>query len=215
MNEEQAVLDFFLQEENRPLALIAAQHLDELRQRLNNEFWAAARDGLDALVYEKALPWKSVLIEDKNSEDCLLGLYLQPASEQRVFLRPFMEQQFIGNSFRVYFGLMWSQSPEPAQQGLEAVRLLQQGLEARGFKQSEHLFAWQWLAWHPRRRDFLMRFSRQRQDLLDESLQLWKSLLIEHGELLNSANQALAAAPRSVAVSLDQLRSSLKSTPRA
>lgn len=214
MNEEQAVLDFFSQDENLPLALIAAQHLDELRQRLNNEFWIAARDGLDALIVENRLPWQSVLIEDKNAEDCLLGVYLQPTSEQRVFLRPFMEQQFIGNSFRVYFGLMWNQSPEPAQKSLSEVSSLQLQMENRGFKQSEHLFAWQWLAWHPRRRDFLMRFSRQRPELMDESLKLWGSLLIEHGNELDAANAALASAPRSAAVSLDQLRASLNRPAR-
>ncbi len=72
MNEEQAVLDFFAQEENLPLALIAAEHLDSIRLRLNNEFWGLLRKRLDELLAQHDLPWTSQLTEDRNAEDCLV-----------------------------------------------------------------------------------------------------------------------------------------------
>lgn len=74
MNDEQAVLDFFAQEENLPLALIAAEHLDAIRLRLNNEFWTALRERLDAWLAQQALPWSTLITEDRNNEDITIKL---------------------------------------------------------------------------------------------------------------------------------------------
>ncbi|HEY5994204.1 MAG TPA: hypothetical protein VIU46_06330 [Gallionellaceae bacterium] len=212
MNEEQAVLDFFAQEENLPLALIAAEHLDAIRLRLNNEFWHRLREDLDGLLAQHELPWTSELTEDRNAEDCVVGLHLQPASESRVFLRPFMEQQFTGSGYRIYYGLIWSTAPAPEQKSLPAVTSLSAALEQDGFKQGDNFFAWQWLPWHPRRRDFLMAYSGNRDRLLSDVLQPWQYLLLACGEQLQLANLALDAPTESRAnISLDQLRSKLPS----
>ena len=212
MNEEQAVLDFFAQEKNLPLALIAAEHLDAIRLRLNNEFWRSLHQRLEAFLAEQALPWSCLPTEDRNSEDCLVGLHLQPAAEARVFLRPFMEQQFTGNGYRIYHGLMWSTPPAPAQKSLPAVAALSDTLQQAGFKQGDNFFAWQWLPWHPRRRDFLLAFAGNRERLLDNAMQPWQYLLSARGEQLHTANRALGApAGSSTSISLDQLRSKLPS----
>ncbi len=212
MNEEQAVLDFFAQEENLPLALIAAEHLDSIRLRLNNEFWRQLRERLDVLLAQHDLPWTSELTEDRNVEDCLVGLHLQPVSGARIFLRPFMEQQFTGSGYRIYYGLIWNASPEPAQKSLPALTPLSEALERDGFKQGDNFFAWQWLPWHPRRRDFLLRFSGDRDKLLEDAMQPWQYLLLACGTQLHQANLALdAPAGSNVSISLDQLRSKLPS----
>ncbi len=212
MNEEQAVLDFFAQEDNLPLALIAAEHLDAIRQRLNNEFWQQLRGRLDDLLAQHNLPWTSEITEDRNAEDCLVGLHLQPSSQARVFLRPFMEQQVTGNGYRIYYGLIWNTAPAAAQKSLAALDSLSGVLERDGFKQGDNFFAWQWLPWHPRRRDFLLAFSKNRERLLDDVMQPWQYLLLACGEQLQTANQALdAPAGSSVSISLDQLRSKLPS----
>jgi hypothetical protein len=212
MNEEQAVLDFFGQEENLPLALIAAEHLDAIRLRLNNEFWQSLHERLAALLAQHALAWSCLPTEDRNAEDCQVGLHLQPAAESRIFLRPFMEQQFTGAGYRIYHGLMWSAPPAPAQKSLPAVAALSSALEQAGFKQGDNIFAWQWLPWHPRRRDFLLAFSGNRDRLLDDVMRPWQYLLLDCGEQLQRANLALAApAGSSTSISLDQLRSKLPS----
>lgn len=211
MNEEQAVLDFFAREENLPLALIAAEHLDAIRLRQNNEFWQALRGRLDALVAHHSLPWASKLAEDRNTDDCLVGLYLQPSTEPRIFLRPFMEQQFIGDGYRLYHGLMWSGSPEPGQKALPAVEALRDTLQQTGFKQGDNMFAWQWLPWHPRRRDFLLKFAAHRDALLDEVMQPWQKLLLTFGEQLDLAHRSLGASAPRATISLDQLRGKLPS----
>jgi len=211
MNEEQAVLDFFAREENLPLALVAAEHLDTVRLRLNNEFWKLLQERLDALLALHALPWDSKLAEDRNTDDCLVGLYLQPRAEPRLFLRPFMEQQFIGDSYRIYHGLIWSSMPDAGQKSLPAVDDLFGTLQQAGFKQGDNFFAWQWLPWHPRRRDFLLRFHSQREELLAEIMRPWQSLLLDHGAQLHLANLAFNNATNITAISLHQLRSKLPS----
>ncbi len=212
MNEEQSVLDFFSKEENLPLALIAAEHLDSIRLRLNNEFWHQLQERLDALLAQYDLPWTSELTEDRNTENCLVGLHLQPTSGAHIFLRPFMEQQFTGGGYRVYYGLIWSGSPAAAQKSLPALAALGEELERDGFKQGDNFFAWQWLPWHPRRRDFLLKFSGNRDKLLDEAMQPWQYLLLACGDQLRQANLALdAPVGSSVGISLDQLRSKLPS----
>jgi hypothetical protein len=212
MNEEQAVLDFFAQEENLPLALIAAEHLDAIRLRLNNEFWQILHEKLAALLAQHTLPWSCQPTEDRNAEDCLVGLHLEPAPESRIFLRPFMEQQFTGNGYRIYHGLMWSAQPSPGQKILPAVAALSDVLQQAGFKQGDNFFAWQWLPWHPRRRDFLLAFSGKRDRLLEEVMLPWQYLLLDRGEQLRLANLALnGPVGTSTSISLDQLRSKLPS----
>lgn len=211
MNEEQAALDFFAQPENLPLALLTAEHLDAIRLRLNNEFWLALRERLDAWLTQQALPWTTELTEDRNTEECLVGLHLQPKSEQRVFLRPFMEQQFLGDNYRVFHGLMWNTAPDATQKNRPAVETLRTLMSDTGLKHSDSFLAWQWLPWHPRRRDFLLRFAFRRDELLDEALRPWQALLAEYGEQLSRANLALNSSQRSTSVSLDQLRSKLPS----
>ncbi len=211
MNEEQAVLDFFAREENLPLALIAAEHLDSVRLRLNNEFWQLLQQRLDALLAQHALPWTSKLTEDRNADDCLVGLYLEPQAAGRVFLRPFMEQQFIGDGYRIYHGLMWSAAPDGEQKSLPPVAALADVMLQGGFKQGDNFLAWQWLPWHPRRRDFLLKFSTQRERFLEEVLQPWRQLVLVHGDGLLAANRALGRSATATAISLDQLRSKLPS----
>jgi hypothetical protein len=210
MNEEQAVLDFFSQEENLPLALVAAEHLDSVRLRLNNEFWLVMQKHLDALLAEHGLPWKSALTEDRNNEDCLVGLHLQPQGEQQVFLRPFMEQQFLGDNYRIYHGLIWSTTPDAMQKTQPAVEALRMRLNEAGFKDGDSFLAWQWLPWYPRRKDFLLRFAKNRDELLNEASDMWGHLLFAHNEELHQANLALRPAPHAATIPLEQLRSKLR-----
>jgi hypothetical protein len=205
MNEEQAALDFFSRKENLPLALITAEHIDTIRLQLNNEFWHELRKRLDAWLASQALPWNTALTEDRNNEDCVVGLHLKPNTEYRVFLRPFMEQQFLGDSYRIFYGLMWSALPDIAQKAQPEVESLRSGLNDAGLKHSDSFLAWQWLPWHPRRRDFLQRFVARCDELMDEALQPWQFLLIEYGDRLATANTALNEAPRNAVISLARL----------
>jgi len=210
MNEEQAALDFFSQPENLPLALTAGEHIDDMRQQMNNEFWESLREQLENWISEQALPWESAITEDRNNEECLVGLHAKPQDSQRIFLIPFMEQQFLGGEYRMFFGLMWNTEPDAAQKNQPAVVALRTLLTDAGLSESDSFLAWQWLPWRPRRRDFLMQFARKREDLLGEALQPWQLILGEFGEQLKQANQALNQ-PGSISVSLDQLRSKLPS----
>jgi hypothetical protein len=210
MNEEQTVLDFFAREENLPLALIAAEHLDGIRLQHNNRFWNTLHEHLASWLAQQTLPWHSNLTEDRNSESTFVGVHLEPHAGQRTFLRPFMEQQLTGDSYRIYYGLMWNTDPEPAQKNLPAVEALCTLLSTAGFKQSDSFLAWQWSPWYPRRKDFLLRLANKPDELLQEAMQPWEALLKKYGEELRLANLALNEVPRSAAISLEQLHSKTK-----
>lgn len=209
-NEEQAVLDFFAKEENLPLALSVAEQVDGIRQRMNNEFWLALRERIAALLTKHSLPWQIETTEDRNSSECIVGLHLQPVAEQTLFLRPMLEQQAMGDTVRIYYGLAWSTAPAPDNTRLAAVASLRETLQDEGFKNNENFLAWGWTPHRPRRRDFLLRFSTEKDALLDETTDLIRHLLVDHRIAFNAANAALREVPRSAAVSLDQLRANLK-----
>ena len=196
-NEEQAVLDFFAQKENLPLALSVADQVDGMRRQLNHAFWLALRERIAALVAAQQLPWRVETTEDRNAAECLVGLHLQPETDQALYLRPMLEQQYMGNALRIYYGLMWSATPAPEQIRLSAINTLRDSLQAAGFNSNESFVAWRWTPYHPRRRDFLLRFSGAADALLDEAAGLVQHLLVTHGAALHAANTALRTAPDS------------------
>jgi hypothetical protein len=211
-NEEQAVLEFFAQEENLPLALSVAELVDGIRQRMNTAFWRALHESIAALIEAQRLPWAVEITEDRNTPGCVVGLHLQPLSDQALFLRLMIEQQYMGDTLRIYYGVMWNSAPTPDKTRLVEVTALREALQGEGFKNNESFLAWNWTPYHPRRKDFLQRYSTAADALLDEVSGLLRNLLLDHGDALNATNAALRDTPRSVTVSLDQLRASITKT---
>lgn len=205
MNEEQAVLDFFAQEENLPLGLAVADQMDKLRRQMNNRFWRELQQHIGALINEHGWAWQVDLTEERNASDSLVGLHCKIHPEQGIYLRPMAEQQYLGGEWRIYFGLMWSTAPSPNHLGLSTVSSLKESLLHAGFSNNAGFLAWQWTAFHPRRRDFLLRYAREPEKLLGDIEAIFKTLLIEHRVSIEQANAALKTAPRSMTVSLDQL----------
>lgn len=208
MNEQQAVLDFFAKTENLPLGLAVAEQMDELRERMNTQFWRDLQQRLQPDGDTAHAPaWQIELTEDRNAASSIVGLYCQLKSEQPLYLRPMLEQQFLGNEWRIYYGLMWSAAPSSAQLALPAVAALQQTLQQSGYKGNENFLAWKWSPFRPRGSSFLKRFALQPTKLLDEAAGIFGELLTEQREALALANAELQAAPRTAAISLDRLRS--------
>lgn len=209
MNEEQAVLNFFAQKENLPLALSVANQVDETRRKLNNDFWLA----LSKRIVANTPEWRTSTTEDRNTTACLVGLSLQPEAEQKLYLRPMLEQQYLGDTLRIYYGLMWSEVPTPEQKQLSAIKTLHNTFQEAGFKSNESFLAWQWTSYYPRNMDFLLRFSTTADALLNEASDLMQNLLVTHRDALHFANTALRESSKSAAiavVSLDKLRVNLK-----
>jgi len=209
MNEEQAVLNFFAQKENLPLALSVANQVDGTRQKLNNDFWLA----LSERIIANTPDWRVSTTEDRNAAECLVGLYLRPEAEQKLYLRPMLEQQYLGDTLRIYYGLMWSTAPTLEQKQLSVINTLHNTFQEAGFKSNESFLAWQWTSYYPRSMDFLLRFSTTEDALLNEATSLIQNLLVTHHDALHSANTALRESSRSAAisvVSLDKLRANLE-----
>jgi hypothetical protein len=209
--QEHDVLKFFLQEENLPLALAVADQTDEIRQRMNNAFWLALQDRISALGKALEPSWQVATTEDRNAAEALVGVHLQPNTEQTLFLRPMLEQQLLGNTLRIYYGLAWSTAPTPEHSRVAEVAALNAAFQSAGYKTSENFLAWQWTPYHPRRKDFLLRFSTEPEKLLDEVAGLLQTMLQTHGAALQAANGSLRNAPRSATVSLNKLRANIQS----
>ena len=205
MKETQAVLDFFAKPENLPLGLSVSELMDGIRERLNSDFWRSLQHRLKSHMHADS-DWQIQLTEDRNNAAMLVGLQCKPSGHQDLFLFPMLEQQYLGGVWRIYYGLMWNTTPAPEQLALPAVVELKQLLTDAGFKSNENFLAWQWTRFHPRRSDFLSRYSSQPETLIDEALTILSPLLTEHQKLIVAANESLQNAPRSMPVSLDQLR---------
>lgn len=204
MNEEQAVLDFFKNPENLPLGLSVAALMDDIRIRLNSEFWNALQRRLAARP--DAPQWQIQTTEDRNAADMLIGLQCRLPLAQEHCLFPMLEQQYLGGNWRIYTGLMWQSTPTPEQSALPEVVLLKQALADSGYSGNASFLGWQWTRWYPRSGEFLLRCSGQQEKLLDEVENIMSPLLTEHSALIDAANQALNRVPRSMPISLDQLR---------
>jgi hypothetical protein len=209
MNEEQAVLEFFAKPENLPLGLSVAEQMDQLREQMNNHFWKDLMSRINRLMKAHKLTWNFEFTEDKNATDILVGLHCITAPGQTLYLSPMLEQQYLGGLWRIYFGLRWSAPPSPAQLGLPAVNDLKESLQKAGFKSNENFLAWQWTTFYPRSMDFLLRYAQQPEKLLEDIEDIFKLLLIEHGESIEQANLALKSAPHSLTAALNQLRDDL------
>lgn len=209
MNEEQAVLDFFAQIENLPLALAVADQIDKQREQLNNSLWLALLQRLNALSDEHKLPWRIEVTEDKNAPDSLVGLHGNLRIAQTLYLRPMIEQQNLGSDLRIYFGLMWSAAPSPEQLTLPAISELKEALQKANFKTNESFLGWQWTTFHPRRKDFLLRYSQHPENVLDEMIKILRALLVDFNDAINLANAELQHTPHGLSASLNQLRAEL------
>lgn len=201
MNEEQAVLDFFAKPENLPLGLSVAELINDIRIRMNTNFW---QDLLQRLNTQT--DWQMDAIEDRNTSDVLVGLRGKFNEQQTICLFPVLEQQYMGGTWRIFSGLMWQSAPTAEQLALPDVSALKSALSDAGYNNNENFLAWQWTPFYPQRRDFLLRYSRQPEILLDEVESAFNLLLSTHREQIASVNAALKDAPRSMAISLDQLR---------
>lgn len=209
MNEEQAVLDFFAQPENLPLALAVAEQIDKQREQLNNSLWLALLQRINALCNEHQLPWNIEVTEDKNAPDCLVGLHGNLRTTQTLYLRPMVEQQNLGGNLRIYFGLIWSIAPSTEQLALPEISALKQALQKSHFKTNESFLGWQWTIFHPRRKDFLLRYSQHQESVLDEITKILQTLLIDFNEAIKLANTALENTPQGLSAALNQLRTEL------
>lgn len=207
MKEEQAVLDFFAQTENLPLALSVAEQTDRIRERINSDFWRDLTQRIAELIAQHRLGWQIATTEDRNSPDSLVGFHCAADTDQTVYVRPMMEQQNLGKGMQIYYGLMWSGKPTPDHLAMPAVVALRDSLKRDGYQQNDNFLAWRWTQLYPRSKSFLLRYTGQPQAVLEEIEHTLKKLLLAHHDLILAANQSLRAAPRTQSISLDQLRS--------
>ncbi|MDX8379775.1 MAG: hypothetical protein R8K48_06995 [Gallionella sp.] len=207
MKEEQAVLDFFEKPENLPLGLSVATQMDRLREQMNSQLWQDFQNKLVETFDDLTPEWHIEAIEDRNAADVLMGLQCKLKQPQTQGLIPMIEQQFLGGSWRIFFGLMWQTAATPEQLALPAVTALKQNLVATGFKSNETFLAWQWTRHYPRHRHFLLTYAQQAETLMVELTALFSTLSLDQYKSISLANAALNRVPRTLTISLDQLRS--------
>ena len=207
MKEQQAVLDFFADEINLPLGLAVAEQMDDLRREMNNCFWREFKQRIVGLIGNLGLAWQVDLTEERNSPNSLVGLSCKIHPEQPIYLHPMAEQQLLGSAWRIYIGLMWNTPPSPDHLAISTVSGLKEKLQRSGFSHNTGFLAWQWTAFHPRRRDFLLRYAQEPEKLFGEMEKNMKILLLDYGNAIMQANMALRSALPSKTISLERLRS--------
>jgi hypothetical protein len=207
MNEEQTVKDFFSKAENLHAGLAVAEQMDEIRAQMNNRFWRELLARIGALIAENQLRWSVEITEDRNAPDTLVGLHCAMRAEHPLYLRPMIEQQYLGETWRIYSGLMWSESPSTDHLGLPSVVTLRETLQKCGYRSNTNFLAWQWTPLYPRRKDFLLGYQHQPQHILDNAEAELRTWLIRHRPLIEIANAAVNVIPRTTTISLDKLRS--------
>lgn len=210
MKEEQAVLEFFSKMENLPLALSVAEQTDLIRERLNSDFWSDLTRHVSELIKRHKLAWHISTTEDRNALDALVGFHCNLDTDQPVYIRPMMEQQNLGKGLQIYVGLMWSGKPTADHLALPAVAALRDALAKDGYQNNEGFLAWQWTKLYPRSKHFLLRYTQKPEVLFGELDSVLERLLLQHDALIARANAVLGSAPRTHAISLDQLRSKSK-----
>jgi hypothetical protein len=112
MNEEKAVLDFFAKPENLPLGLSVAGQMDVIREQMNSRFWQDLQHRIDTQSVQHAPEWQTQITEDRNAADMLVGLQCKLREPQSHCLFPMLEQQYLGGTWRIFFGLMWQSPPD-------------------------------------------------------------------------------------------------------
>ena len=173
--------------------------MDEIRERMNSQFWKNFNRQTDSLLSRHAPEWQAHAIEDRNAAEMLVGLQCKLIEPQTLCLFPMLEQQYLGGNWRIFYGLMWQGAPTVGQLTLPAVSQLKQVLSGAGYKSNENFLAWQWTNFYPRRSDFLQRYALQPEKLLDEVESVFRKLPLD---LIGQANAALKDAPPSQAISL-------------
>ncbi len=187
MDEEKAVLDFFAKPENLPLALSVAQQVDTLREKMNSNFWGEFQKRMDASL---GIPgWKTETIADRDFPKMLTGIRFRPTEPRPNYLFPMLEQQHMGGKWRIFMGLMWQESPTPAELSIPEVLELKKTLEAKGYRGNRNFIAWRWTDLYPRQRDFLLGMTLQPESLFSKVESVFNAH--ELLELISGANTAL------------------------
>lgn len=207
MPQEQAVLDFFALTENLPLALSVAEQTDRIREQINTKFWHEFSAKVAEHMRINNLIWQVTVTEDRNISDSIVGLNCILPNNQPLYLRPILEQQNLGKGLQIYFGLMWSNTATPEHLSLAAISKLRDQINHAGYKHNENFIAWQWTNFYPRSKSFLLRYTQEPEQLFEEILSTLSKLIINHRDSIDLANAALNMTPRSMKISLDQLRS--------
>ncbi len=191
-----AVLDFLSEKENLRVALEIAERIEEVKRKLDLDFWIALRDFLDsALTSSTGLNGWVVELDKEilnNPVTNCAGISLAPKAQkdQATYLYPRMEVE----SWHIFFGTKWKREIKE-QISLEEVVDLRKGLENSNFKQSAWWLGWKWTDYYLRNNDFLLRAASEKQGLAQEAGNILWSLFVEFLPGIEKANKALANMP--------------------
>lgn len=203
MNETEAVLNFFSQPENLPLALDVGALVERIQNDMNNRFWQRLTEALSGSHTE----WEAQLTQDQRVGNRTVGLTLSRRNAAYPFvLKPFMEQQDSSAGQRIYYGLIWSSAQETRQQSAPGVAALKKHLQEAGFGSNEQFLAWRWTLLYPRDRDFLLHFSANPEAAVAEPVKMLNELLAICGDAITTINRDLAQPGVIVTIPLSQLR---------
>ena len=194
MNYEDAVLDFLSKEENLLIALEVSERIEQLKIRLHEEFWFTFRSALqDTLTqsrwsneWEVRMTVREALLKDYAS--CLLV----PRSIQRDqrYLRFGLQQGTRSQDYPLSYGIVWNKALG-TELNIKEVDVLADKLRKEGFRSDSWWIGYKYLNYYPPRKEFLLRMAANRDEFIQEMIELLRALFEGKYPLIEGANAAL------------------------
>ena len=177
MDYTEAALEFLAKEENLPIALEVTGLVEQLKQKLHKEFWSALYDKLeDTLANSQwANAWTIEMPEDDEllSNNAKCSLVPSPDSRGRHYLGVVLEQGTRVDSYSLYYGIHWNESPGE-RSNTEQVTALADELQRQRYRPSGSWLGYKYLGHRVEANDTMLRMVTDRQEFVAEIVQkIW------------------------------------------
>ena len=112
MNYEDAVLDFLSKEENLLIALEVSERIEQLKIRLQEEFWITFRSALqDTLTQSRwSNEWEVRMIGALLQDHAKCDLVPRSVRQGQRHLRLALQQEPRRSDYHLYYGVCWNKA---------------------------------------------------------------------------------------------------------
>lgn len=197
---EQEMRQFLAQPENIRTAMEIARHVEKMRNDAHAAFWRKFEDLLRKRVADSSYNSSWYLTtSDKNFQNAWFNNSIAPqlrmTHPSAVLLKVALEQNSLGNGYRLYYGIKWTHNRDHRTE-LPEYKALRSYLLGEGYKLTER--EWWMLSkgtgYAARGDSFLYRMAQEPEAFSQEMVDLCWHLFGEAVELMNAFNSAAVEA---------------------
>ena len=198
MDYEQEALDFIARPENIGAALEIARLVDQMRPRLQKDFWVAVTTKAESILLasELAKSWQ-VIAEHQNYRSSYAGLVIAPKEFEygQRYLRVRLEQGRRQEEYPLYYGVKWDRDFSWKQ--MNVLKSLRNSLISQGFGEENNWWiGYKYLGtYHMHKQEFLLRMGTDQEALVAEMASQLFELLETNLKEIEAINNALKQPP--------------------